>query len=93
MRVVYKYDFVLGQPPDDIVTVSLPRGAMILMVEEQHGEFKLWALVDPSLPNVERKFRIAGTGHPIEIAANLKHINSMKLQDGALVFHIFEVLE
>lgn len=89
MNVVHKYSLVQC----DLQSVMLPIGAEILSVQEQHGCWQLWALVDSQLPPVERrKIRIAGTGHPI--CEPLKRfINTFQMCNGALVFHAFEVKE
>lgn len=94
MKRVYKYKEKLN----DIVTFTLPCGAEILSVyvqDDHSGEVCLWALVDPELlPSINRKIRIAGTGHPIEDAPQKyrKYINTFTMMNGALWFHAFEVL-
>lgn len=89
MNTVFKYPLMQA----DLQTVMLPVGAEILSVQEQHGGWQLWALVDPQAPVTERrKIRIAGTGHPIY--ENLKkYINTFQMHGGMLVFHAFEVRE
>lgn len=49
----------------------------------------MWALVDPEAPCEVRTFRILGTGY-IELGAPGQHLGSFQLNDGALVFHVFE---
>lgn len=90
MLTVYKYPLIL----DDWQDIDLPVGARSLAVQMQHGVPQLWALVDPAAPLVPRRFRIAGTGHPINLGADgtrLDYIGTFQLQAGALVFHLFEL--
>lgn len=89
MRKVFKYEL----PMDDYISVVLPKGADILHFDSQHQNqyFQIWALVDPDAPKEVRKFRIAGTGHPIEDDLKLRHIATAITLQGQLVFHLFEV--
>lgn len=85
---VYKYTLEIA----DRQELDLPVGAKILSVQTQHGQPRLWALVDTKEERLEtRVLRMAGTGHPI-IERNMLHFISTVLTDGgALVFHFFEV--
>jgi len=85
-RKVFKYDVVM----DDTFKLSLPQGAEVLSVGVQFGEPRMWVLVEPTAPVVERTFRVAGTGH--HITGSLKFIGTFQLEGGALIFHLFEVL-
>lgn len=76
----------------DTQTVWLPEGAQILHMQEQHGIFMLWALVDPDSPSQRRTIRIAGTGHDIDNELNLRHISTFGFGGSGLIFHAFEVL-
>lgn len=85
---VFKYPLV----HDDLQTVLLPKDARILHIQEQHGAFMLWALVDPDAPTERRAIRIAGTGHEIDLGHNLRHISTFGFGGSGLIFHAFEVL-
>ena len=88
MNSVYKYII----KPDDYFELQLPKNAKVLSVQEQHGNICLWALVEPGSPTETRKFRFAGTGHPIhETKSSLKFIGTFQMYNGDLVFHIFEI--
>jgi hypothetical protein len=87
MKTVYKYPV----PPDDTFEMMLPQGAQILTVDLQFGEMQLWALIDPDAPLNRRRFRLAGTGHPIK-ERNLLYINTFQAHGGALILHLFEIL-
>ena len=85
METVYKYP--LGMPNDDI-TIEMHEGAEILYIEVQHGIPCLWARVNTNKPIERKHFRMAGTGHPLNNAG--KHIGSFLMEEGKLVFHLFE---
>lgn len=88
MVAVFKYPVSI----DDYFTLKLPRHAEILHVAEQHGKFQLSALVDPDAPVETRRFRFAGTGHPInESPEKIYFICTVMSDGGSLVFHFFEV--
>lgn len=92
---VFKYPLTW----DDRQELSVPRGAQLLRVDVQTGPYRaveqstlcLWALVKPDAETVQRTFRIAGTGHPIEDSP-LEYIDTVVLDGGTLVFHVFEVM-
>lgn len=86
---VWKYKI----PICDYFTFELPVGCTILKVDSQRDEPCMWVLVDPSAETAKRRFRFAGTGHPIkEPAYSLNHIDTFQVRGGRLVFHIFEVI-
>lgn len=86
---VFKYPVAWG----DLVRIDMPESAQILSAQTQgpYESLAIWALVDPNAPLIARTFRIAGTGHPIEEAVTF--IDTVQLQDGSLVFHVFEVMK
>lgn len=89
MLKVFKYQVEMS----DYFELDLPEGARILIVDVQSNIPWLWALVDPSAPSEKRLFRFAGTGHPIEEDPDkLRFISTFKVDEGALIFHIFEVM-
>lgn len=89
MKSVYKYPV----SSDDYFQLDMPYGAEILSVQVQQGNPYIWALVDKKEDlMVTRKFRLARTGHPIS-ETNLSFIGTFQLDDGYLVFHLFEIGE
>lgn len=95
MKKVFKYSMDFGDTP----TVWLPKGAKILMANEQNNSIKynkklyLWAVIDTDEKETEeRKFRIAGTGHPLGEMYNLKPISTIFTEGDSLIWHIFEVI-
>lgn len=90
MLTVFKYPLHF----DDYQSISIPSGAVLLSVRMQHEIPMLWALVDPSHSLEYRNFRMAGTGHTIsENPESLRFVDTFLVDDGLLVFHVFEVLK
>lgn len=89
MLAVHKYPM----PCEDHFVMTLPIGARLLSVQVQRGQPCLWAIVDPSAANETRRFRFAGTGHPItERAEVLVFVSTFQMEGGSLVFHVFEII-
>lgn len=86
MRTVYKYSI----PLTDHFSLSLPIDAQLLAVQTQYGMPQLWALVETDYPTEDRYFRLAGTGHTIEVECP-DYVGTFQIQDGALIFHLFEI--
>lgn len=89
MRTIYKfplYSLIIDN------LVSLPEGAEVLTARFQNGTMHLWVLLDPtSGMNRNRVFKIFGTGFDIPDSDELKYIATDEI--GALIFHVFEVLQ
>ncbi len=88
MLKVFKYTI----PTTDYFSLNLPQGAQILTVQTQYEIPNIWALVNPNNPKEERKFRLAGTGHPIEESnKNLIYIGTFQLVAGSFIGRLFEL--
>lgn len=87
---VFKYPV----PITDTFSIAIPQSGQILDVQVQQGTPVMWALVNPDAPKMERQFRLLGTGHPIEAEERyqFEHIATFQLDEGTLVFHLFEVV-
>ena len=88
MLKVFKYPI----SPADYFEIEMPENSQILRIDEQSDLPCLWALVNPSNPKKLYRFRMAGTGHPINENETLEFINTFFMAQGALVFHVFRVL-
>lgn len=89
MKKVYKYNIT---DMNDYFDLNLPKGAKILTVQVQRNSICIWALVDINNEQEKRRFRLAGTGHPIEESTDrLIYIGSFQMMQGTLVFHLFEI--
>lgn len=88
MKTVWKYQ----TPMVDTFSLLMPKGAECLHFNMQNGVgCCLWARVDPEEPTEVRRFRLAGTGLPD--VGDGRYIGTAILEDGGLVFHLFELVE
>ena len=92
MEVIRKY----GLPIFDRQTVTMPKDANILSVQDQAGGLQLWAIVNPDAEREQRLIEIVGTGNPMqdvtkEGLARL-HLATVQTNGGLLVWHVFELL-
>jgi len=85
MQQIWKYLI----PVKDEFSVDMPEGATILAVQMQRNEPHIWALVYPANHSETRRFRVFGTGQPID-DHNLSYIGTFQILGGDLVFHLFE---
>jgi len=75
------------------VTIEMPKGARITGVSVQFEALCLWALVNTGEQIKKRKFLVAQTGMTInEREAQLTPIQTLILDDGEYVLHIYEVV-
>ncbi len=84
-KTIWKYP----TPIKDLVEHLMPQGAHVLCVQLQRGVPTMWAIVDPEAPQETRRFRWFGTGHPLPDQPNMCYIDTIQIEDGALVFHLF----
>lgn len=87
VNTVFKYEI----PIDDEVSVMMPRWAQVLSVGNQGEKLCVWARVDTDDELTPRKFRVAGTGHPLDDERTLDFLGTVQFYGGALVFHVFEI--
>jgi len=85
MKKIFKYKLMIT----GLQTVVMPKDAEILSVQVQYNDICIWALVDPKNELIERGFNIFGTGHEIPETVG-KYIGTFQIDDGRLVFHLFE---
>lgn len=86
MKQIWKYEFAV----QDDVTLSMPRGAKILTVQDQRGAVTMWAEIDPAAPREKRRFRVVGTGESLD-PNRLQYLGTA--QFGVLVWHVYEHLD
>jgi hypothetical protein len=87
VNVVFKYpqgrDIMSLISNGDEFSIDLPTGARVLTVQSQRdSEAFIWAQVDPDAPMKPRRFRLAGTGHPIADPDHWAYIGSFQLRAG-----------
>ncbi len=69
--------------------VQMPKDAAILDLQVQGSVPTIWALVNPMSSFESRIFTIYGTGRDMPVNPG-KYIGTFQLDDGVLVFHLFE---
>lgn len=87
MTVVWKYPVELVEE----FSLEMPSQAELLCVQTQHGLPFLWAEVNPETEKKTRRFRVFGTGHPIDTDEWVEYVGTFQLDEGHLVFHLYEV--
>lgn len=86
MKRIYKYQLKVT----DVNTVEMPHGAEILCVQVQGKIPCIWALVEDSETNFEKRTILTyGTGHST-LNTLMHYIGTYQIENGALVFHVFE---
>lgn len=85
MATIYKWTLTPGS-----TELAMPAGAQVLTVQMQGGQPQLWAKVDPKQPKEWRTFAVYGTGHPMPDDPRLVYVATFQMDDGALVWHVFE---
>ena len=89
MKRIYKYRIDAG-----VETINIPIGGTILHVNNIDDNIFLWVEIDPNkeTETEERIIEVFGTGHNIydDMGTERKYIGTVKLQEGALIFHIYE---
>lgn len=83
---IYKYKLRVIHEQD----IVMPKGATILHADEQDSELVLWANVKHGVGDELRRFRVIGTGEPIETFSldGYEHVNTV-LSSSRLVLHVF----
>jgi hypothetical protein len=77
---------------EDHTTAWLPNGSKIVSFQMQDDNPTIWYLCDPSAEREPRKFRLAGTGHPIkERVGQFTYIGTAMSFNHRLVLHLFEI--
>lgn len=88
MKSIFKYEL----PINGISKVIMPEGAKILKISQQGIGVYIWALIDTEAFHHEYRFRIIGTGHPIEEEeSSLEFVETFMMNGGQLVFHVFKM--
>lgn len=86
MKEIWKFE--VGPRFSD---VEMPRDARVLSAQVQHGKLCVWALVNPENTKVKRQFLVLGTGHPAGAVEtlNLIFVDTVQMDGGAYIFHVF----
>lgn len=87
MTTIHRYQLDLTDRPHAL----MPAGARVLSAEVKPNDayVSVWAIVDPTQPDEKREFRIAGTGHPLDVDAGWRFVSTLVLRGGLLCLHVF----
>ena len=91
MQTIFKYPLEM----QDLQKIEAPKGAKFLRVQMQESLDgpALWAYVDSDADPEERVILITGTGKEIKVdPKKLRFLDTFQMSDGALVWHVFEVV-
>ncbi len=86
MKTIWKYELVT----DCKNVLQIPVGGKILSLQTRREIPCIWILVDIEEAFEIRTFYFYGTGQVISGMERLTYIGTSSLQDGSLVFHLFE---
>ena len=89
MKQIFKYTL----NPTDTQDITMPEDAEVLSVAEQRDKIVVYALVDPKAATGLKRFKVVGTGHPMDNDAldAYDFISTVKLMGGQLMFHVFKI--
>jgi hypothetical protein len=88
MEKIWKYEIELT----DTQEIEMPRNAKILSCQMQWSNTCIWAKVETGNRMETVTIDVIGTGNPIS-EFNREFIDTIQLNGGALVFHVFKRLE
>lgn len=80
----------------DRVILQIPQQAQLLMVKAVGlSQIEIWALCEEDAPLVDRRLRVAGTGHHIQTVDAAVYVGSTVSHDSParLVWHVFDLGE
>ena len=86
---IYKYPV----PITDSFILEMPLEAKLLSFQMQNDIPSLWAAVWENSSLEDRKFRVVGTGHDIDMDTVKQFIGTIQQMGGRFVWHLFEVKE
>jgi len=95
-KVVWKFPLYFFRRQDgsgsDWVDIVMPIGANVVACQAQGQVITLWAECSPEgAPRRTRRFKVYGTGHPLDETIVHSYIDTVQLEGGALVMHVYEV--
>jgi len=92
MKTIWKQEIpVVGEFSQD-----LKKDARILCIQTINDIPYIWYIVDTEEQKKEKRiFRLYGTGHTMQENVNAPdaYIGTFQMQEGVLVFHLFEVIK
>lgn len=88
MTAIWKFRI----PVEGAFEIDMPAGAKLLCVQVQRGLPFIWAEVNPNAELKPKRFRMFGTGRPMDIGDDwIDYVGSIQLDQDLFVFHLYEV--
>jgi hypothetical protein len=84
MKTIHRFTL----PVRDSFDLTMPTGAQFIKLDIQGHVATLWAIVDPQVVQVARKFRCFGTGQWIDDEA-LEYVGTVQAVGGTFAWHFF----
>ena len=92
IKVIQEFAVPAPKSGEDIVKIPMHKGAKILKVGTLFDNPHVWAIVDPTVGNEIRKFRIIqDSDTEFEEKELGNYLGSFTMQEGHLIGHVFEV--
>jgi len=90
MKVIYKYTLRVIQSTQ---TLMVPIHSEIRFVEEQNNIICIWMEVDlDETISVPFRFKVLATGEEFSVNEVEEYVGSVKLFNGAEIYHIYEAM-
>ncbi len=90
MKTIWKFPLSLDRKQ----VLKIPSRGKILRLATQGGIPHIWVFIDSDIEEEERTFITLGTGHQVYSpeAERLQYIGTWEMHQGALIWHVFELL-
>ena len=82
---IFKYTLELTEEQ----TITLPEPGWILSVINQYDKLVLYAVIKPEEKEISRTIKIVGTGEEFLDIDIYEFINTVSMDDGRLIWHVF----
>ena len=86
MKTIWKHTLSIAGIQD----FHIPAESQILKIDVQNNKPCIWYLCNPENPMRIREISMFGTGHQINDNFTGQYLDTIQLEEGALVFHIFD---
>ena len=87
MKKIFKYKLARRN------SIRIPVSAIPLSVGIQNEDICLWAIVDEEEEKADRFFLVLCTGEPFQFKKGHRGVFVGTVQDGAYVYHVFEIFK
>lgn len=91
MKTIFKYELNPSDVGTGVFPVIMPHDAKYLHVDAQGERMFIWAEVNTESSEIEHNFEVFGTGYEMieDMGVDRKHIGSLMMCSGTLVFHVY----